>query len=267
MVTLRPPLSTVLDLFLASSRSVLYHCAKRSLVLPPSSVLGCSCPVFEVTAKWPFSDLAPRQSHNYHEDMRKTNNEPTLAQRIQQQRRRRGLSQAELAEASGVSAKTIQRLETGMSIAMSNQRMVLAALELDPGEVDLGVDESTIQESPWTVVESARTFLSELAMSREVQVELDRDGWRQARRARPWYRQDVVFASHDPTELILDIVDRAKEISSHAPGQAAKERDALSESMRAARILGWELASRVDAAGCLHLYIGSPTEVAGRVAA
>ncbi len=54
----------------------------------------------------------------------------TLGERISQQRLRRNQTQAELAAASGVSKRTIERLEAGESSQLFNFIRVLRALDL-----------------------------------------------------------------------------------------------------------------------------------------
>ena len=53
-----------------------------------------------------------------------------LGERISQQRLQRNLTQAELAAASGVSKRTIERLEAGESSQLSNFIRILRALDL-----------------------------------------------------------------------------------------------------------------------------------------
>ena len=65
----------------------------------------------------------------------------TLGERISRQRLQRNLTQAELAEASGVSKRTIERLESGESSQLSNFIRILRALDLLDG-LDAAVPES-----------------------------------------------------------------------------------------------------------------------------
>lgn len=191
--------------------------------------------------------------------------ETTLASTVQRIRARQGLNQSELAEAAQVSTKTIQRLEAGKPIAGSSRRAVLAALHVDPRDLETTAgEEQETTESPWTEVGDAGSLLERLAAARRVEVELDREGWRRARRQRPWYRQDLAFATRDPTETILDVVDRAAAQAELPPGRAAREEDDLSAALKAAEALGWGLATRFAGPGRLALYIGAPTTVAER---
>lgn len=64
-----------------------------------------------------------------------------VGQRINQQRLQRNLSQAELAGNSGVSKRTVERIEAGDSIQLSNFMRILRALDLLDG-LDLLVPES-----------------------------------------------------------------------------------------------------------------------------
>lgn len=195
----------------------------------------------------------------------KSGDEGALASMVQGIRTRRGLSQSDLAEAAGVSTKTIQRLEAGKSIAGSSRRAVLTVLDVDPEDLEIGgPDAGKAAEGPWTAVENAGTLLATLASAQSVDIEVDRGGWRRARRERPWYRQDLVFATKDPVDLILDAVDRASELPKLSPGRAAKEQDGFSEAVRAAEAMGWSLATCQDGPGRLLLYIGSPATVAER---
>ena len=57
----------------------------------------------------------------------------TVGERISQQRLQRNLSQAELASDSGVSKRTIERIEAGQSIQLSNFIRILRALDLLDG--------------------------------------------------------------------------------------------------------------------------------------
>lgn len=63
-------------------------------------------------------------------------------------RRRRGWSQEELAEASGVSVRTIQRLEGGRPPGRATALALAAALEVDPDVLTVPVDESSGVEEP-----------------------------------------------------------------------------------------------------------------------
>jgi transcriptional regulator with XRE-family HTH domain len=191
-----------------------------------------------------------------------------LAATIRVRRRRRGLSQDELAEIARVSTKTIRRLEGGQSVGLGSRQAVLAALEIDPQEIELENETGErIEATAWRAIASAQELLAALVAARRVDVELDRDGWRRARRERPWYRQNLVFATHDPARIILAFVDRAREIAALSAGERARESDRLAEAMRAAGAMAWAVAARFDAAGCLHLYLGAPSGVARRIAA
>ncbi len=60
-----------------------------------------------------------------------------LGERVSRQRLARNLTQAELAEAAGVSKRTIERLEAGESTQLSNFIRILRAIELVEGFGDL----------------------------------------------------------------------------------------------------------------------------------
>lgn len=196
-----------------------------------------------------------------------------LAAMARERRRRRGWSQSDLAEATRLSVKTVQRLEAGEPVAPGSRRAVLTALDIDPEELaelaelaDPGPEPGPAP-SDWIQVEDAGALFASLETARRVEVELDREGWRLSRQDRPWYRKEIVIAIGDPTTVILEIADRAKEISRLPPGRRAKTQDELAEAVRAAIIRGWGLASSVDDDGQLHLYIGSPATAAARVRA
>ncbi len=57
----------------------------------------------------------------------------TMGERISQQRLQRNLSQAELASNSGVSKRTLERIEAGESAQLSNFIRILRALDLLDG--------------------------------------------------------------------------------------------------------------------------------------
>ena len=198
----------------------------------------------------------------------KIGDEKPLATIVRTTRKRRALSQSDLGELARVSNKTIQRMEAGHAIAGSSRRAILAALEIDLNDAQTAdLDPQGVAPGPWVAVEEAGSLWRSLAAAGSVDVELDRDGWRQARRNRPWYRQDIVLATQDPVDLILGIVDGAASSTDLPPGRAAKQQDLLAEAMRAAGAMSWALATRVERSGRLHLYIGSPSVVAQRVAA
>lgn len=192
----------------------------------------------------------------------RTGDEQTLADQCKSIRRREGLSQSELAERAGVSTKTIQRLESSSPIAGSSRRAVLEALDLDPADFQpvVGLSHS------WAAVEDSQQLLTALGKAQSVEIELDRQGWRQARLQRPWYRRDAILTIGDPVDFILDIVDRVVEQPVLPPGQAARHRDKLSEALRVVEAMSWRLATQMDATGRLSLYIGSPITVAERTA-
>lgn len=192
--------------------------------------------------------------------------EQALAATVQETRTQQGLSQSALAEAAGVSTKTIQRVEAGKSIALSSRRAILTTLHIDP--LDLKLEESTAEErteGPWVAVHDAHSLLKSLAAARRIDVQLDRAGWQKALRERPWYRQKLVFTAKDPIDVILEFVDRAAEFSKLPPGLAAKEQDDLAEALKVAGILDWALATH-SAPERLSLYIGSPQTVTERTA-
>lgn len=191
------------------------------------------------------------------------NHQRALVSVVQERRNRRGLSQSDLAEAAGLSTKTIQRLEAGKAVLPGSRRAVLSVLDIEPEDLDL--DSPVALQQPWTRVDDASALFMSLAATREVDVEIDRNGWRRARRQRPWYRQDLVFATKDPVHRILELVDRATEFSQLPPGRKAKDHDDLAKALRAAEAVGWQLASRVDEHGRLSLHIGSSTTVAKRL--
>lgn len=190
--------------------------------------------------------------------------EAALAAMARESRAKRGLSQADLAEATRLSVKTIQRIEAGRPVAPGSRRAVLAALDLDPDSLETTGPTPGLTPSPWKEVESTAALFSSLVSAREIQVDLDREGWRSSRKRKPWYQPELVVVIGDPIKALLEIVDRAGELSSLPAGSLAKSRDELAEAIRAARALGWGLASRVDDSGGLSLYIGSPATVAER---
>jgi transcriptional regulator with XRE-family HTH domain len=69
---------------------------------------------------------------------------------IQKLRLQRGWSQEQLAEVSGLSARTIQRIEKGQSASLETLKALAAAF---------GVEVSNLQESPMSQVESAPPFV------------------------------------------------------------------------------------------------------------
>lgn len=60
---------------------------------------------------------------------------PNQPARLQTLRGKRGWSQEELAHVSGVSARTIQRLESGTPPSLETSRAIAAAFDLEPHEV------------------------------------------------------------------------------------------------------------------------------------
>ncbi len=77
-----------------------------------------------------------------------------------------------------------------------------------------------------------------------------------------------MIAIGDPVDVILQIIDQAATdgARSLSPGRAARQRDELTEALRAAQAMAWAFA--VSASGeNVSLYIGSPIGVRERVAA
>ena len=68
---------------------------------------------------------------------------------IQKLRLQRGWSQEQLAEVSGLSARTVQRIEKGQSASLETLKALAAAF---------GIEVSTLQESPMSNVETAPPF-------------------------------------------------------------------------------------------------------------
>jgi transcriptional regulator with XRE-family HTH domain len=178
---------------------------------------------------------------------------------------KRGLSQQDLAEATRLSIKTIQRIEAGRPVAPGSRRAVLQALDLDPESLETAPSDPSLPPSRWTEVESAAELFSRLMAADAIEVDLDREAWRSARKKRPWFKPELVIVIGDPIKAILEIVDRAGELSTLPAGSLAKNLDELAETMRAAKALGWALASRVDDSGRLSVYLGSAEAVADRV--
>ncbi|MCH9647452.1 MAG: helix-turn-helix domain-containing protein [Deltaproteobacteria bacterium] len=188
-----------------------------------------------------------------------------MARRIRSIRHRQGLSQSDLAELAGVSTKTIQRLEAARAIAGRSRRAVLSALKIASENLDgPESDKKVAAEGCWVAVKAARTLMKILATARSFEIELDLEGWRRELRDRPWYRRDLVLASHNPTDVILEIVDRAPEMSRLSPGKAARQQRELSEAMTAAEAMGWSFATRLDDQRHLSLYLGCPSTVSER---
>ena len=165
-----------------------------------------------------------------------------------------------------MSVKTVQRMEAGRPVAGSSRRAVLGALDIDPLE---GVRRQATGVSgearPWQLVDDPRILLAHLEVAGSIAVELDRDGWWQARRERPWYRRNLVFATEDPVARILEIVDvRGPREQAHSAGREAREDDRLAEAVRSARAIGWGIATRVDDSARMTLYLGSPRVAAER---
>jgi len=160
-------------------------------------------------------------------------------------------------------------MEAGRAVAGSSRRAVLGAVGIDPESAEQPNPQQPAETS-WAHVTDARSLLQSLAVAVGVEVDLDREGWRQAlqpRKDQPWHKREslLVFATEDPVDLILEIVDRAVQPTELSPGRAAKQQDALAEAMRAAEAMRWSLATRVDPAGCLSLYIGSQAVVEQKV--
>jgi transcriptional regulator with XRE-family HTH domain len=82
--------------------------------------------------------------------------ERTFEVLIQKLRLQRGWSQEQLAEVSGLSARTIQRIEKGQSASLETLKALAAAFE---------VEVSTLQESPMSNVETAAPAYAEEALA------------------------------------------------------------------------------------------------------
>lgn len=197
----------------------------------------------------------------------RTGDEQTLAAAVRTQRVKRGLSQADLAERARVSAKTIQRLEAGQPVAAASRREVLAVLGIDPEQVpeDAGPASAAAhpdEDARWQVVAEARVLMNALIGARTVDIDVDREGWRRARRKRPWYRQDLAIAVGDPVSALLDLMDQVRDGASRTAGQKARQQEALAAALRASAAMRWALAIHANGSNELQVFVGAPETVA-----
>ena len=80
--------------------------------------------------------------------------------RVRQLRMARGWSQAQLAELSGLSIRTVQRIENGADPSLESLRALAAVLQVDPSELSEGVVEGT---GDMSFVEAVRHCLEHFA--------------------------------------------------------------------------------------------------------
>ncbi len=183
-----------------------------------------------------------------------------MASKVSRVRRRQGRSQADVAEAAGVSPKTVQRLEAGKAISGRSRRAVLGALGLDPTDFELPPPDSASRSPVETALSDVEALLAVLDEARTIEIVVDRAGWRAQHRRQPWYRGKLIVATRDPIDEILTLVDRITESASRGAGEIARDRGALAEAMAGARAMGWAFRARIDGDRQLRLLIGAPQD-------
>ncbi len=109
---------------------------------------------------------------------------------VQKLRLQRGWSQEQLAEMSGVSVRTIQRLEGGQSAAVETLKAVASVLE---------VDFSRLQEPEMDSPTAAATVRADEALA-----------LKHVRRLKDFYLHLIQFAVGAPTLLLLNLVIATK---------------------------------------------------------